>query len=108
MFGKMPADALTDTIKRLEANRAMLRREGIVGVSIFGSVARGDAREDSDVDLLIEPVPALSVSGIKLVQWKKLMSELLGREADVVVAEFLDDKVRETIERDLVVVIERN
>ena len=70
-------------------------------------VARGDAREDSDVDLLIEPAPGLSVSGIKLVQWKKLLSELLGRDADVVVAEFLDNKARETIERDLVVVLER-
>ena len=54
------------------------------------------------------PAPALSVSGIKLVQWKKLLSELLGRDADVVVAEFLDNKVRETIERDLVVVLELN
>jgi hypothetical protein len=33
----------------------------------------------------------------KLVQWKTLMTELLGRSADVVVREFLDDKVRETM-----------
>jgi predicted nucleotidyltransferase len=98
-------DALADTIKRLQANRSVLRREGIAGVSVFGSVARGDAREDSDVDLLIEPAAGTSVSGLRLVRWKTLMSELLGRDADVVVREFLEDKVRETMERDLIEVV---
>jgi predicted nucleotidyltransferase len=98
-------DALADTIKRLQANRALLRREGIAGVSVFGSVARGDAREDSDVDLLVEPAAGTRVGGLRLVRWKNLMSELLGRDADVVVREFLDDKVRETMERDLIEVV---
>lgn len=96
---------MADTIKRLQANRAVLRREGIAGVSVFGSVAHGDASEDSDIDLLIEPAAGTSVSGLMLVRWKKLMSELLGRDADVVVREFLGDKVRETIERDLIEVV---
>lgn len=95
-------NALVDVIKRLQANGALLRREGIARVSVFGSVARGDAREDSDVDLLIEPAARVPVGGLKLVRWKTLMTELLGRAADVVVREFLDDKVEETMGRDLI------
>jgi predicted nucleotidyltransferase len=98
-------DALAETIKRLQSNRAQLRREGIAGVSVFGSIARGDARADSDVDLLVEPASGVSVGGLKLVRWKALMSELLGRDADVVVREFLDEKVKETMERDLIEVV---
>jgi uncharacterized protein len=98
-------DALADVIKRLHAYRALLRREGIAGVSVFGSVVRGDAREDSDVDLLVEPAAGVRVSGLKLVQWKTLMTELLGRSADVVVREFLDDKIEASMEGHLVEVV---
>jgi hypothetical protein len=98
-------DALAHLIKRLQASRSALRREGIAGVSVFGSVARGDARQDSDVDLLIEPAAGTAVSGLRLVRWKTLLSELLGRNADVVVREFLDDKVKEAMGRDLIEVV---
>ena len=95
-------DALAEAIRRLQANRALLRREEIAGISVFGSVARGDARDDSDIDLLVEPRAGTRVGGLKLARWKNLMTALLGRNADVVVREFLDDKVRLTIERDLI------
>ena len=95
-------DALADAIRRLQANRDLLRREGIATISVFGSVARGESGRNSDIDLLIEPLDGLRVGGLLLARWKTLMSELLGRDADVVVAEFLDDRVRATMQSDLI------
>jgi predicted nucleotidyltransferase len=95
-------DLLADAIKRLQALRELLQHEGISAVSIFGSVARGEARDDSDIDLLIEPAPGIRVGGLKLARWKALLTDLLGRRADPVVREFLDEKVETSLSPDLV------
>lgn len=95
-------DALADAIRRLQANREKLREEGIAAISVFGSVARGDARHDSDIDLLAVPLAGLRVGGLKLMRWKAVLSEMLGREADVVIRDFLHPRVAETMARDLV------
>jgi predicted nucleotidyltransferase len=55
----------------LRANAAALRAEGVTKLSIFGSRARGDARPDSDLDVLIEVDDAifkgLSISAVGLL-----------------------------------------
>ena len=43
-----------DAIAKLRPHLAVLRQEGVRGLSLFGSTARGDARLDSDIDLLID------------------------------------------------------
>ena len=48
---------------------------------------------------------AHAFGGLRLVHWKKLLTGLLGRDADIVVREFLDDKVRVTMARDLIEVV---
>ena len=95
-------DALADAVKKLQSHRGQLYREGIATISLFGSVARGEARADSGIDLLIEPASGVSVSGLKLMHWKALLTEILGRPADVVVREFLDRKVLDSMTLDLV------
>jgi predicted nucleotidyltransferase/predicted DNA-binding protein (UPF0251 family) len=52
------ADArLADILRRLQAGAPRLRRLGLAHLSVFGSTARGTARADSDVDLLLELNP---------------------------------------------------
>jgi uncharacterized protein with HEPN domain len=46
---------LPGVLERLRAHEGDLRRLGVVHAGVFGSVARGDARMDSDVDVLVEP-----------------------------------------------------
>jgi len=41
--------------------RALAERHGVTGIRVFGSMARGDAAEDSDVDLLVTPLPGTSL-----------------------------------------------
>jgi predicted nucleotidyltransferase len=57
-------------------------RYGAQNVRVFGSIARGDAGPDSDVDFLVEMEPdrsLLDLSGLVLD-----LQDLLGREVDVV------------------------
>lgn len=55
---------------------------GYSALSVFGSVARGQARLDSDLDLLVE-APA-GTSTFDFIQFKLLLERVLGREIDLV------------------------
>ena len=58
-------------------------RHGARNVRVFGSFARGDARPDSDIDLLVDLEPGRSLLD-HVGLWQDL-EELLGRRVDVVV-----------------------
>ena len=62
--GRNPPHPITadEVIHTLRAREAELRRFGIVRMGIFGSVARGDAHPDSDMDLVAELGPAAKVN----------------------------------------------
>ena len=60
------------------------RNRGISDVRVFGSVARGDARPDSDVDFLVEVEPGRSILAVG--GFLDEVSELLGRPVNVVSA----------------------
>lgn len=88
----------------IEAHRADLlaiaRRWGIARVRVFGSMSRGDARDDSDVDLLVTLLPgtsALAMGGLLLDA-----QELLGRRVDVVTEASLHPALRERVLADAV------
>ena len=94
-----PTMALADLLRsrRDEILRAAARH-GARSVRIFGSVARGDERPDSDIDLLVEFEPGRSVfdhAGL----WLELQG-LLGRKVDIVTLGGLRDRVRDTVLRE--------
>ena len=65
-----------------EAIKAAVSRHRGRRVAVFGSVARGDATEDSDVDFLVEFEPDSSL--LDLLRMQDELSEILGRRVDVV------------------------
>jgi predicted nucleotidyltransferase len=71
------------------------RRHGARNVRLFGSVARGEATETSDLDLLIDMEPGRSL--LDIVAIKQDVEELLGCKVDVVteaaISPYLRDKV---------------
>ena len=75
-------------------------KHGAYNVRVFGSVARGEAREDSDIDFLIEIEPKRSLFDyIALMQdWAKL----LGRKVDVAEPNNLYELIREKILKEAV------
>jgi uncharacterized protein len=56
-----------EIIAKLKESAPALRRQGVTRLAIFGSRARGDAREDSDLDVLIDVDPAGGYEGLRLV-----------------------------------------
>ena len=83
----------------IEAHRtellALASRRGVTGVRVFGSMSRGDASDDSDVDLLVTLTPgtsALALGGLLLDA-----QELLGRRVDVVTEASLHPALREQL-----------
>ncbi len=80
--------------KRPEILR-IAHKHGVEDIRIFGSVARGEARENSDVDFLI-------TAGKKVTPWfpgglVADLEELLGRRVDVVERGALRPEIRETV-----------
>ena len=76
-----------DEIKQiLEAQKAYLAAEyGVASIGVFGSYARGEQRQDSDVDILIELERPPRITLIGLVELEDYLSELLGMKVDVAI-----------------------
>ncbi|MCM2479288.1 nucleotidyltransferase family protein [Serpentinimonas maccroryi] len=83
----------------LQAHRpellALVRRYGIGGLSVFGSMARGDAGPHSDVDLLIDD--ACGLSGFQLGALQMDAQDILGRKVGLVTRNALHPMLRERI-----------
>jgi len=66
---------------RLREHRADLERLGVKSLALFGSAARGEARPDSDVDLLVEFSRPVGLS--EFIQLQHALEEILGCEVDL-------------------------
>ena len=71
----------------------MLRRHKIVRASVFGSVARGEATAESDLDLLVEFPPGYDFGpwASRFTEIQQALSELLGRRVDLVMTSALSN-----------------
>jgi hypothetical protein len=80
--------------KRLEI-LAIAQRHGARNVRVFGSAARGEARPDSDVDLLVDLEPGRTLLD-HVALWQDL-EELLGCRVDIVVEGGINRHLRDRI-----------
>lgn len=84
-------------IETLRAHEADLHRAGVARLYLFGSVSRGEARPDSDVDLFFDTDnPRFSL--IELVDVQEKVSGILGTDADVMTRASLHPMLRPHIE----------
>ena len=80
--------------------RAPLEARGIAHAAIFGSVARGDETEMSDVDVIVTPAIGARLDLIDLGGVQTLLDEQFGTDVDVVVEPVKKPELRRTIQRD--------
>jgi predicted nucleotidyltransferase len=82
----------------------LCQHNDVARLSVFGSFARGEGTERSDVDLLVEFRKRNSL--LALIALERKMSAALGRRVDLLTREAITPYLRESIERDLRVVYE--
>lgn len=85
-----------------EHKPVLAERFGVQRLALFGSFARGTAREDSDVDVLVRFAAPPSSDQYFGVQF--YLEDLLGRAVDVVSETALRERLRPYVERDAIVV----
>lgn len=86
----------------LRTNEAELRRRGVLHAALFGSVARGAAGDDSDLDVLID-IDAPVVGGLfGYVGLCHFIDDLFPIRVDVADRAALKDRLRKHAERDAV------
>lgn len=82
--------------------KTIAEQRGYSRLAVFGSVARGQASEDSDIDLLVE-APA-GTSSFDFIRLKQRIEQVLGREIDLIDYGGLRPRLDDDIRREAVLV----
>jgi uncharacterized protein len=94
---------LDTVLETLRAHEGELRRLGVSPAAVFGSVARGEAKSDSDVDVLVELDQARSMGIFEYARLKLYIDDILDGVGDVVNRGTLKPLLRDSILRDAIV-----
>jgi uncharacterized protein len=80
-----------------EALAAFCRENGVRRLRLFGSALRGQLRDDSDIDLLVEFKPGRVPGLLRLAAMELALQDLLGREVDLRTPHDLSRHFREEV-----------
>lgn len=87
------------TVAKLKAHEAELRDAGIVSLALFGSVARGEDRPESDVDVVVRLDPDAHI-GFRIVGLERRVGDLVGRPVQMLTEPITNARLRGNVERD--------
>lgn len=89
--------ALDVVRERLATLEKPLREKGITSLALFGSIIHGNARPDSDIDVLVDVDPNAGFSLVRLVSLKDFLQEQLGWPVDVVTRAGIDPMIKDRV-----------
>lgn len=89
-----------EILRTLELYRGEIDRFGVTSLRLFGSVARNEASEESDVDILVDF--AVSPSFSRFMKLRIFLEDLLGARVDLVTERGLRDRVRPYVESEAI------
>lgn len=95
-----------EIITKLKETAPALRAEGVTRLAIFGSRARGDGREDSDLDVLIEIDPAADLQGLAMISAigdvRRTIEAATGIPTQTAMRQWIEPRFAERIADDLI------
>jgi predicted nucleotidyltransferase len=89
-----------ELVSALRAHEGELRKAGIHALSIFGSVARGEQRPGSDVDISVQLDPDAHVGLFRFVALQSRLIELLGRNVQLLPEPVESSRLQTNLDRD--------
>ena len=96
-----PPPSLGITIKMLRNNRDTLTDKGLLNIAVFGSVARGDEKPGSDIDLMVkvsEDMNAFRLAGIQ-----SDLQDILGASVEIVTLKEFNSSFDQSVHKDVVI-----
>jgi predicted nucleotidyltransferase len=91
-----------DILERLKGCEAELRARGVAHAALFGSVARGDDRPDSDIDIMVEIAPDARMDVFRYIGIVHMIEDLFPAGVDVSNRDAQKPHVRPSAERDAI------
>jgi hypothetical protein len=89
-------------IATLRTHEQALRQRGVLHAGLFGSLARGEAKPTSDIDIVVELAPDAPIGLFEYVGITQYLSDLFPNRVDVANRRRLKPQVRPNVERDAV------
>jgi len=92
----------SDVISTLRAHEAELRGRGVLHAALFGSLARNEGGDSSDIDIMIDLSPDATIGVFEYVGITQYLTDLFAGRVDVANRATLKPLVRPSAERDAV------
>lgn len=91
-----------DVLAIVKKNKTFLKeRFGVKKIGVFGSMVRGEANEESDVDVLVE-FESTKKSFDNFMELSFFLEDLFAKKVDLITTSGLDKYVRPYVEREVV------
>ena len=81
----------------------ILKKYGVKSAGVFGSIARGEDKPASDIDMVVSIEKKISV--YEFISLKHELEDILGREVDLVSEDAINKYIRPYIEKDIVYIL---
>jgi predicted nucleotidyltransferase len=89
------------TIRKLRENRNVLIGEGLLNVAVFGSVARGEEKPGSDIDLLVKVANDMNSFRLASIQLK--LHGILGANVEIVTLREFNSGFDRSVQKDVII-----